>query len=254
MSNKLEIWNCGGGTQSCAIGALIIEGKLPKPDLSLMVDTGREKSGTWEYFENVLKPALMKVGVEIHKVSKQEFATVDIYAHNGDMLLPVFTTQGGSMAKLPAFCSNEWKGRSADRWLRTQGVKANTYRKWIGFSVDEAPRVIKMRKSQGDDVRFPLVDLHMSRRDCIRIVEKMGWPTPPRSSCWMCPNMGDHEWREIIKNHPDDFQKAVELEREVRAKDPHAWFHKSCVPLDQVNFKEDEGLFVRACDSGNCFV
>ena len=42
------IWSCGGGTQSAAIAALIVQGRLPIPDISLMVDTEREKSGTWE--------------------------------------------------------------------------------------------------------------------------------------------------------------------------------------------------------------
>ena len=41
-----EIWSCGGGTQSGAIAVLIGQGKLPKPDLCFMTDTGREKSST----------------------------------------------------------------------------------------------------------------------------------------------------------------------------------------------------------------
>ena len=33
-------WSCGGGVDSTAIAMLIIEGKLPKPDLAWMVDVG----------------------------------------------------------------------------------------------------------------------------------------------------------------------------------------------------------------------
>jgi hypothetical protein len=56
-------------------------------------------------------------------------------------------------------------------------------------------------------------------------------------------------------NDPDDFRKAVELEREVQAVDPHAWLHKSCRPLDMVEFAEDApDLFGGGgCSSGMCF-
>lgn len=31
-SPTFQVWMCGGGTQSVAIAALIVQGKLPKPD------------------------------------------------------------------------------------------------------------------------------------------------------------------------------------------------------------------------------
>jgi hypothetical protein len=34
-------WSYGGGVQSVAIGVLIREGVLPKPDLAAIVDNGR---------------------------------------------------------------------------------------------------------------------------------------------------------------------------------------------------------------------
>jgi len=74
----------------------------------------------------------------------------------------------------------------------------------------------------------------------------------------MCPNQSDKEWLEVKKNRPDEFQKAVKLEQEIQSDDPHAWLHKSCVPLDQVDFDKnhqddlfDSGLY---CSSGVCFV
>lgn len=78
------MWSCGGGKQSAAIGALIVSGKLEKPDLALIVDTGREKSTTWQYYDTVLKPALASIGVDIVRVHKDKYATVDIYAENED--------------------------------------------------------------------------------------------------------------------------------------------------------------------------
>lgn len=254
-----QVWSCGGGTQSCAIAVLIIQGKLPKPDVSVIADTGREKGTTWDYMDKVLVPELAKVGVTLHRVKASEWAsTSDIFNPSGTMLMPCFSTLNGN-GKLPAFCSSYWKRDALDKWLRVNmGLKEAERVKWIGFSLDEANRVIRMRRSVAyvlGQIRFPLVeDFPMRRRDAIRLVESMGWPTPPRSACWMCPNQGDAEWRDLKLNHPEEFAAAVALEKDIRARDPHAFLHGSCVPLDQVDFTEPADLFkAQPCESGGCF-
>jgi hypothetical protein len=70
-----QFWSCGGGTQSCAIGVLICEGRLPKPDFAGIADTGHEMPTTWQYFDAVLKPKLAAVGVEIVRIKMQDWAT-----------------------------------------------------------------------------------------------------------------------------------------------------------------------------------
>lgn len=104
-------------------------------------------------------------------------------------------------------------------------------------------------------IRFPLIhDTPMRRHQSIALVEKMGWPTPPRSACWNCPNQTDGEWRDLKTNHPDEFAAACALEIEVQKVDPFAWFHVSCVPLSEVDFTAPDDLFAdRACSSGGCF-
>lgn len=250
------VWSCGGGTQSAAIAALIVQGKLPKPDLAVMVDTEREKSGTWEYADAVLIPNLREAGVTLHRVRKSEYATVDLWAGNGDLLLPVFTNQSGEQGKLPVYCSDKWKSRVVQRWLRSQGVESAE--QWIGISIDE------MRRTRFSGLgwlrnRYPLIEpefgLTYRRSDCEAEIARLGWPKAPRSACWMCPNMGDFEWLEMKTHYPGDFACAVRLEREMRQKDPHAWLHGSCVPLDQVDFTTQGSLFEdRSCASGMCFV
>ena len=37
--DKLNLWSSGGGVQSSAIAVLIAQGKLPKPDIAVMIDT-----------------------------------------------------------------------------------------------------------------------------------------------------------------------------------------------------------------------
>lgn len=247
---KAQVWSCGGGTQSCAIAALIVQGKLPKPDFSVIADTGYETGATWEYMDRVLVPELNKVGVELVRVKASEFATVGLWtgADKDTVAIPAYSTMDGVMSKLPNFCTGEWKTRVIHRWLSHQGVKH--YVKWIGFSIDETVRVLRMQKTQ-TDVFFPLVEHRLNRRGCVKLVQEMGWVKPPRSRCWICPNQLDSEWRELPKS---EFQEAVELEREIHKVDPDAWLHRSCIPLDQVDFSQPEDLFSRPCDSGMCFV
>ncbi len=245
-----ELWSCGGGTQSAAIAALIVSGVLPKPDLAVIVDTEREKSATWRYVETVLTPALAAVGVTLHRVRKSEYATVDLYALNGDLLLPVFTSSGG---RLSGFCSNEWKQRVVKRWARAQGVERA--RCWIGYSFDERER-IKAQTEQWWAPWYPLVERVVRRGDCIRLVTAQGWPPPPRSACYMCPHMSNAEWRELRDSDPADFQRAIVIDDLIREEDPDVFVHRSGTPLREADLGQDDqqrDLFGR-CDSGHCFV
>ena len=251
-----QVWNCGGGTQSVAIGVLIIQGRLPKPDLSVIADTGRECNSTWEYLNSFLNPALSKVGLEVVRVG-QEFAYSHdgLFSNNDETLIPAFTTESGDVGKLRNFCNRWWKQDVIDNWLsRVHGITESKRVKWIGFSLDEAVRASRMiggKEFKSGRIRIPLVfEVPMRRYQCVELVEAFGLPTPPRSRCWLCPNQSDAEWKALPK---DEFQAAVLAEREIRARDPQAWFHRSCQPLDQVNFNAQQELTV-PCDSGNCFL
>lgn len=229
------------------IAGLIKQRRLPVPDYAVIADTGREKQSTWDYLREVVQPALPFI---IHIVPKSEFATVDLWGGSDGktLLIPAYTNESGEVGKLSTFCSNEWKVRVVERWLRKRGVES--FCSQIGFSVNEPQRYVKMKKSQGDYVHFPLVDdCQMTSDQCVEFVRSLGWPTPKHSSCWNCPNMRDEEWVDLP---PNEFQKAVALDREIREIDPHAFLHKQCVPLDQVTFKPNTEA-PRPCDSGVCF-
>ncbi len=244
-----KLWSCGGGTQSAAIAALIIQDRIEKPDAAVMVDTEREKSQTWRYLREVLQPALLAVGVVLTVVPKGDFATVDLYGKNGDLLLPVYTADGG---KLGGFCSNEWKRRVIMRWCRAQGF--TEVQNWLGYSLDEAKRV-KAAGERWFQPWYPLIEMRLRRADCVNIVEAMGWPTPPRSACWMCPHMTNAEWRHLKETDPSDFQKAIVLDQLIRDEDSNAFVHRSGTPLADADLGADDvqgELF--GCDSGQCFV
>lgn len=248
---RTQVWASGGGVQSAAVAALIVQGKL-RPDLCVIVDTEREQSTTWEYMDSVISPALASVGVKLHRVRKSEFEHRDLYGgkDSDTLLVPAFTTQSGGVGKLSNFCSSYWKREVIKRWVNSQGVKAVDL--WLGISVDEMERVQVERSAKWAN-RYPLIEARKNRGDCIALVKSMGWPEPPRSSCYHCPNHTQHEWREI-RLRPADWKAAVQLDKELRAQDPHVFLHSDCVPLEQADLEDANGvLFGHACSSGHCF-
>lgn len=250
--NRTQIWSSGGGTQSAAIAALICSGKIEPPDLSVIIDTERELSSTWKYHDEVIVPALEKVGVTLHRVKKSDFATVDLYSKDGDILIPAFTDHSGDIGKLPTYCSNEWKSRAAQRWARQQRPDAKAFDVWLGISTDEMKR---LRQPIGKwENRYPLIEQRMNRGDCVALVNRMGWPEPPRSSCKMCPNHTHDEWIRIKRFTPDDFAEAVAFENKMREIDDSLFLHPSGKPLGEIH-EDDQNLdfFTARCDSGYCF-
>lgn len=253
---KGEIWSCGGGTQSAAIAALIVRGELPKPDIAVIADTGREASETWRFYESTLNPALADVGVDLvrlpHSFRDKGWNTVDLYSgkDKDTIIMPMFTDQR-DRGMLPKYCSNEWKSRPVDRYVRSQGFTEGSI--WVGFSIDEMERMRAHDPRAKWNHSYPLIDARMNRGDCIALVERMGWGTPPRSACWMCPYRSDQEWLHLQVTDPKDFKAAVTLEKRLQKRDPHVYFHDSCKPLDTVDFSDEPDLFSKPCASGMCF-
>lgn len=244
-----EILSYGGGIQTIAMCVLVATGRLPKPDFVIAADTGREIPTTWQYAREHAAPLLARVGLDLH-IAPHDLATIDIYAHNGDLLLPVYTDTG----KLPTYCSTEWKQRVVHRYARkVLDVKGDMIN-WIGFSLDERKRV------KGEDGRrYPLLDLMLTREDCIRIVLDAGLPLPRKSRCWMCPHQTPDEWLEVYDD-PAQWAEAVALDNEVRENDERGgvYLHESRKPLELLT-REDilssrPREPSRQCGLGLCYV
>jgi hypothetical protein len=273
MDNKnLQVLSYGGGWQTTGMLVLITQGKLPRPDRIIIADTGREKASTWRYLEQTAHPRMREIGLDI-EIAPRSLAYVDIYAHNGDLLLPAFTAKG----KLSAFCSTEWKARVVERYLHLSAlgftpdaiasmphdeVKRQmkrrideTWTNWIGFTYDERDRI------KGHDGRwYPLVEMMLTKTDNRAILRAAGWPDPTSSACWMCANMSNEEWRGVRDNDPGDFAAACAIDDEIRENDlfnggSGVWLHHSRVPLREANLEADDRKEPsRQCGLGMCFV
>lgn len=267
--NRVQLWSCGGGRQSAGIAALIVQGRLPKPDHCCIVDTNREVGTTFAYFHAYIRPAMESLGVPVTVIDRNKYATKDLFGgdEGRSPLIPAYTNQSGSPAKLNEWCSGEWKRDVVMRWAAQQGVgfmpwllevsreiewKRRGVDNWLGISADEKHRRRAARR-QWLQPTYPLLDvvpMHVS--GCLAAVEAVGWPPPPRSRCWMCPNQADAEWAELTA---DEWEMACRLEEGMQKIDPHAFLHKQMIPLRQVvlNPKVEGGLFSGGCSSGMCY-
>lgn len=241
-------WSYGGGVQSVAIAVLIKEGVLPKPDLAVIADTGRERRTTWQYLDGMVRPYLAPTGVEI-RIASHSLATKDLYAPDGLTLMPAYTEEG----RLPTYCSVEWKRRVVNRWLREQGVEDCDC--WIGYSIDELRRVSEKDAVKWCRQRFPLIDRMINRAMCRRIIEGAGLPVPKKSRCYQCPHQDADEWAETLAD-PIDGPLAVACDEEVRANDPEGtglYLHYSRVPLRLVGSGGGIATPLAPCDGGYCW-
>lgn len=257
MSDRVQLFSCGGGRQSAGITALICQGRLPRPDHVCMVAIEWEMKSTYRYVCTYIRPALQRLGIPFTFVSRKKYATKGIWggADGDSCLLPVYTNQEGRASKLPEFCSQEWKRYVAMRWADEQPEwKLRGVDCWIGITWEERHRRRAAQKKWFAPV-YPLLDmlprpLHVSA--CLQAVEEMGWPEPPRSRCAHCPNQSDAEWAELT---PHEWESACALDESIREVDPHAFLHRQMIPLRlvQLNPKQDDGLFRGGCQAGMCY-
>lgn len=215
----------GGGVQSSTILLMSYLGELERPDYVIFADTLWESSQTYEWLfwlERETKTPIIRVsaGDLLHR------ATTPKLGKSGRQifrrLLPLFVHhENGKVGRIPTRgCTIEHKRRvlmkkqkelSGARYGQNW-VCAET---WLGITIDEAHRL------RDSDVawmqyRYPLVELGMTRSDCVEWLTSHGFPVPPRSSCVFCPFHSDSHWLELL-NDPIERKKVLYAERKIKA-------------------------------------
>jgi hypothetical protein len=107
---------------------------------------------------------------------------------------------------------------------------------WIGFSTDEISRVSDRGDTRYSRSRHPLLELDMSREQCIAYLAHRGWGSVAKSACTFCPYHGNREWRNMRDNDPGSWKEAVEFDRAYRTgpgMNSQRFLHISVKPLDQ---------------------
>ena len=90
---------------------------------------------------------------------------------------------------------------------------------WVGISVNEWRR---MKDSQHGWIEnaYPLVDMRMSRQDCLRWIRKR-YPKRPllKSACISYPYHSNRKWLRIHRQFPEEAKRAATLDEHLRAPD-----------------------------------
>jgi len=271
----------GGGVQSSTIAEMVVEGVLSRPTAAIFADTGNEPPWVYEHLD-YLEGRLATVGVPLWRVSRPGKGLV------GDMFtpglksypLPPFYIDNGSHGMLRRQCTKDYKvipiRQAIQRFLVEKGQaevnRAGTVRGrpgvqvtlWLGISVDEWSR------ARTGDVRwlthkYPLLDLRMSRADCVAWLEARKLPVPQKSSCLICPYHANAYWQDLRRTHPDLWEQVVAIDAQLREPRGLRWqealrgkpyIHRSCKPLPQavgLQFALFEPDDEQTCDGGYCF-
>jgi hypothetical protein len=272
----LSIISMGAGVQSTTLALLAAHGEVgPMPDCAIFADTGAEPSEVYNHLEWMQSPNLLPFPIVVGNKGdlSRDSLTVRRSKKSGNLyqtaLVPMFTLDGdGKRGMLPRQCTSEYKIKVVQSEMRKRlGLKrvrpgsGILVECWIGISTDEAHR---MKPSQVPWIqnRYPLIELGMSRSDCLTWMQMKEYPKPPRSSCVFCPYHSDDEWIRLRDGAPDDFRRAVEWERQMQTANAQSdvargvpFAHADRVPLDQARFVpgRNRGQFGNECE-GMCGV
>ena len=253
VKEPIHVISLGAGVQSSTMALMAAKGEItPMPVGAIFSDTGAEPKSVYDFLEFLEK----ELPFPVHKVMEKEGLTKHIEhgqtAGARIATLPFFTETVGDKPKgmMRRQCTNEFKIKPISRKLRElvglkkgqRGGNETRVVQWIGISLDEIQR---MRDShlKWAEHRWPLIDLRMKRHDCLRWMEKNGYPKPPRSACTYCPFHSDDEWKRMKDNDPQSWTEACDMDKMIRhgvkgAKEK-LFLHPTLVPLEEVDLATD---------------
>ena len=232
---------------------------LKKPDVAVFADTGWEPPAVYEHLEWLRG----QVSFEIVQVSagniRDNILSGTSPDGNGYLGIPAWlVNQNGSSSVAARQCTTKYKIKPINQFLRDRvGIepgkrapKEVNVEIWMGISIDEVFRVKDSREEWATN-RYPLVELELSRAQCLTWFEE-NYPgrTLPRSACVGCPYKSNVEWKWLRDTDSESFQEAVFVDSALRESPvvrnaitrngATAFLHRSRVPLANVDFSEVE--------------
>jgi hypothetical protein len=261
------VFSCGGGVQSTACLVLAAQGRIPyRTFIFANVGDKAEDPRTIAYVREVLKPYAAEHGIEWVDVQRRrrDGTPVDLF---DDLRRPVrainIPVRMANGAPGRRNCTTEFKIKPIAKWIKRHAPGCTLGK---GISTDEPHRATPTRESDGYASAYPLIELGISRADCLRLVADAGLPQPPKSSCWFCPYKTTDQWVAMRKDRPELFMGAALLERYLNEKrqqlgrDPvyiSGIGARRGLPVDQA-IPDQLGLFPEwideqdGCESGYC--
>lgn len=232
----------------------------PMPQAAIFADTQAEPKAVYEWM-NWLEPQLP---FPVYRVTAGSLADAEMRTRVSQKSgkrykvskIPAFAKKpDGTVGLLGRKCTADFKITPIRKLVRElcgikRGQKDVTVTQWIGISYDEMGRA-KASQDRWCQMRFPLLELSMSRQDCIEWMRSNGFPEPPRSCCLFCPFHTDKEWQRIKSGDQAEWQYVQQFERDLQATATQCevmtsipFLHPSCKPIATVELRPKEA----ACD------
>jgi len=262
----MRVFSFGGGVQSVAVLVLAATGKI-QYDAFLFANVGddSESPRTLTYLREIAIPYAEAHGIPLIELRKQmrdgtpETLIDRMNRTESSIAIPVRMANGAPGNRT---CTFDFKIKVVAKWVKANGAtKVNPAIVGIGISMDELHRMKTDSDIPYEVKEHPLIDMRLTRSDCMNIIRAEGLPVPPKSACFFCPYHRMTEWQRMKREEPDLFQKSVELERFInqrrdRMGKDHVWLTRFNRPLDEVvdisqeSFKFGEALDL--CETGYC--
>lgn len=268
MSDPIHILSLGAGVQSSTLALMAAAGEItPMPMAAIFADTQAEPQTVYTWLNWLEK----QLPFPVHRVTRGSLTdrclTVKYSAKNDRLSysgIPAHVRQpDGSAGLSPRQCTRDFKidpiTKAINNFRRERGNAQAIV--WIGISIDEIYRAKQHRNQPRIVNRFPLMDRRLNRNDCLQWMKRNRFPEPPRSACVYCPYHNDTEWRRLKNDEPDEFEKAVQFEKDFQqsvsrvAMTGVPYLHRSLKPLSEVDFDlvNQPNLFNSECE-GLCGV
>lgn len=217
----MNIVSFGGGSNSSAMLIGMYERGIAV-DLILFADPGAEMPHTYEHINTMNKwltdhgmPGITVVET-VDELGNRLTLEADCLSHK---TLPSIAygfktcSQKHKLRPQNKFCNNYQP--CVDIWAKDEKVF-----KYIGYDAGEEHRKDNAYKYDIQDTKFinvyALIEWGWDRKDCIDKIKEHGLPLPGKSSCFFCPSMKKHEIKQLRRQHPDLFDRALAIEQNAK--------------------------------------
>ncbi|MFD7645116.1 hypothetical protein ACFV4P_31190 [Kitasatospora sp. NPDC059795] len=227
-------------------------GELPKLDYAIFADTGWEPKRVYEHLDRVEREIAAPAGIPVLRVSSGNIRADALDPGHRFASMPLYVlNQDGTPGMTRRQCTGEYKIKPIKKQVREilgypypARIPPEVFaEQWIGISTDEFHRA-KDADVRYTRNRFPLLELGLSRGDCLGLLAEHGLESTPKSSCLGCPFHGNAQWRSIRDGDPEEWADVVDFDAAIRAGNARAnadgrpllgqaYLHRSRVPLDQ---------------------
>ncbi len=296
---QIRFLNLGCGVQSTTIFLMDHERLIEPIDYSGFADTQEETRAVYSHLawlQTVSQPASIiligtagRIGDDLLRTddSHERCASIPAYTAPGEpdevtkTLMVGCEKERRKVGMLRRQCTTEYKTQVIERLIRHNIFKLRARQRFpkgsrvtqlFGISTDEKDRAVRISRRVNETgwatAEFPLLDLKMSRDDCLEWLKTRVPHQTPESSCVFCPFHDAESWLQL-KRDPEAWARAVEVDAGLRqpgvmatrALNQTLYLHRSAIPLPLVDLEAEANkdrerkrrpLFDMMCDEGMC--